>query len=58
MFNQIPQTIKTALTPKQKVQKIMTNIGGGWYTENSSKGLPPLRRTKPSKKSQERQDGI
>ena len=56
MFKQITQTIKIALITKQKVQKLMTDIGGGWYMENSAKGLPPLRRTKPSKKAQERQD--
>ena len=31
MFSQIPQTIKIALTPKQEAQKLMTDIGGGWY---------------------------
>ena len=34
MFKQIPQTIKIALTPKQKLQKLITDIGGGWYMEN------------------------
>ena len=58
MFMQIPQTIKITLTPKQKVQEIMTDIGGGWYMGKSSRRLPPLRRTKLSKKSQERQDEI
>ena len=57
MFKQIPQTTKKSLTPI-KVQKIMIDIGGGWYMEKSSKGLPPLRRTKLSKKAQERQDEI
>ena len=33
LFKQIPQTIKKPLTPKQKFQKIMTDIGGGWYME-------------------------
>ena len=33
MFRQIPQTTKIALTPKQKVQRLMTDIGGGWYME-------------------------
>ena len=33
MFMQIPQTVEIALTPKQKIQKIMTYIGGGWYME-------------------------
>ena len=36
----------------------MTDIGGGWYTERSARGLPPLKRTKLSKKAQERQDVI
>ena len=31
MFKQISLTMKKALTPKQKVQKLMTDIGGGWY---------------------------
>ena len=33
MFKKIPQTMIKALTPKQKVQKLMTYIGGGWYME-------------------------
>ena len=36
----------------------MTDIGGGWYMEKSAQGLPPLRRTKLSKKTQENQDEI
>ena len=56
MFVQIPQNIKIALTPLKKVQKLMTDIGGGWYMEKSARGLPPLRRSKLSKKAQERQD--
>ena len=51
MFKQIPLTIKKALTPKQKVQKLMTDIGGGWYMEKIPKGLPQLSITKPIKKS-------
>ena len=49
MFKQIPLTMIKALTQKQKVQKLMTEIGGGWYMEKIAKGLPPLRRTKISK---------
>ena len=52
MLKQIPQTIKISLTPKPKVQKLITDIGGGWYMEKSAKGLPPLSRSKPSKKAQ------
>ena len=36
----------------------MTDIGGGWYMGKSARGLPPLRRTKLSNKSQEKQDVI
>ena len=36
----------------------MTGIGGGWYMEKNSKGLPPLRISKLSKKSQEKEDEI
>ena len=49
--------MKKSLTPKQ-FQKLMTDIGGGWYMEKSDKGLPILRRTKLSKKAQENQDEI
>ena len=34
----------------------MTDISGGCYMEKGSKGIPPWRRTKLSKKSQENQD--
>ena len=33
MFKQIPTTITKLLIPKQKVQKIMAEIGRGWYME-------------------------
>ena len=46
------------LIPKQKVQKLMTEIGGGLFMENSSKLLPPLRRSKLSKQAQDKEDKI
>ena len=49
MFRKIPQTIKIALTPKQKVKKLMTYIGCGWYMKKIARGLPPGSRTKLSK---------
>ena len=58
LFMQTPQSIKIVLNPKQKVQKLMTYIGGGWYMGKSAKGIPPLGRIKLSKKSQESQDEI
>ena len=37
---------------------MLTDIGGGWYLAKIARGLPPLKRTKLSKKAQERQDYI
>ena len=51
IFKQIHQTMSKALTPKQKVKKLMTNISGGWYMKKNAKGLPSLQRSKLSKKS-------
>ena len=31
MFMQITQTVKIALTSRQKIQKLMTDIGDVWY---------------------------
>ena len=36
----------------------MTDIGGGWYLKKCARGLPPLKRTKLSKKAQDRHDII
>ena len=49
MFMQIPQTMIKSLTPKQKFQNLMTDIGGEWYMEKCAKGLPPLRIPQLSK---------
>ena len=32
----------------------MTDIGGGWYLKTCEKGLPPLKRTRLIKKTQDR----
>ena len=34
------------LSTRQKVQKLTTEIGGGWYMEKITEGLPALRRPK------------
>ena len=33
IFKQIHTTMTEPLSPKQKIQKLMTTIGGGWYME-------------------------
>ena len=58
MFKKIPQTMSKALNSKQKVWKVMTYIGSGWYMEKIAKGLPPLNISKISKKAQEKYDEI
>ena len=55
---QIPQIFERALTSKEKTQKLLTYIGGGWYMAKSARGLPPWNRTKLSKKAQEGKDYI
>ena len=58
MFKQIPLAMIKALSPKQKNHKVMTKIGGGCYMEKIAKGIPPLRRSKLSEKSQDKEDEI
>ena len=36
MFIQLPTKMTKQLSPKQKVQKVMTEIGGGWYMEKNN----------------------
>ena len=58
MFKTIPQNVEKPLTSREKNKKLITDIGGGWYLGKCEKGLPPLKRTKLSKKSQEKDDLI
>ena len=34
MFKQIPQNFEKAITSREKNQKLMKDIGGGWYLKN------------------------
>ena len=43
---------------RQKVQKLMNEIGGRWYMVKITKELSPLRITKLSKKVQDKSDEI
>ena len=45
MFKTIPQNVEKPLPTREKNQKLITDIDGGWYLENCAKGLPPLKRT-------------
>ena len=56
MLKKTPKTMTKAFSPKQKVRKLMTEIGGGWYMEKIPKELIPLRTSKLNKKGQEKED--
>ena len=58
MFKTIPQNVGKPLTSREKNQKLITYIGGGWYLEKCKKGLPKLKRAKLGKKAHKRQDLI
>ena len=58
MFKKLPQNVGKPLTTREKNRKLITDTGGGWYLEKCQKGLPPLKRTKLSKKAQKRHDII
>ena len=58
MFKQIPTMTTKPLITRQKVQKLMIEIGGGWYTKKITKGPPPLRRSKLSKTAQYKDEKI
>ena len=40
MMKQTPTTMTTPLSQIQKVQKLMTEIGGGWYIKKITNGIP------------------
>ena len=54
IFKTIPQNVGKPLTSREKNQKLITDIGAGWYLGKYKKGIPPLKRTKPGKKAQKK----
>ena len=58
MFKTIPKNDGIKLTSSEKNQRLITDIGGGWYLEKCKKKLPPLKRTKLGKKAQDHADLI
>ena len=43
MLKKIPTMMTKPLIPRQKLQKLITETGDGWYTKNITTGLPPIR---------------
>ena len=58
MFKTIPQNVEKPLTSREKKSKIDYRYWGWMVFEKCEKGLPPSKRTKLSKKAQERDDLI
>ena len=58
MFKKIPQNMSQPLTPKQKSPETYDRYWWWMVYEKNAKGIPPSRRPKLSKKSQENQDEI
>ena len=58
MFQKTPTIKSEPLSQGKKIQKLLTEIGGGWYMKKMTKGIPPLRRPKLSKQSQGKYDEI
>ena len=54
MFKTIPRNDGIPMKSREKNQKLITDIGGGWYLDKCKKGLPHLNRTKLGKKAQKR----
>ena len=54
LFKTIPTTITKPLSPRNKFLKSMKEIGGGWYLENITEGMPPISISKLSKNHKRR----
>ena len=58
MIKTIPKIVEKPLTPREKNQELITDIGGGCFLEKCAKGIPLLKRKKLGKKAQESHDLI
>ena len=58
MFQKIPVELPKPPIPKEKHQSLLHDIRGCWYMNILSDKLPPLKKTKLSKKAQEKEEEI
>ena len=52
LFQKIPVELPNQPSPKEKFQSLLHDIGGGWYVEKLVQNLPPLKKSKLSKKKE------
>ena len=50
LFQKIPVELSNKSSPKEKRKLLLHTIGGGWYVEKLVQKLPPLNKSKLSKK--------
>ena len=51
-FQKTPVEIPKPLSYREKYQSVLHTIGGGWYINKLNENLPPLNKSKLSKKTQ------
>ena len=51
LFNKINVELTNQPSPKGKRKSLLNAIGGGWYVEKLGQNLPPLKKSKLSKKA-------
>ena len=56
LFHKIPVKLPNKPSPKEKRKSLLHSIGGGWYVEKLVQKLAPLKKSKLSKKRQEKED--
>ena len=58
MFQKIPVELPKPLSHKEKLQSLLHAVGGGWQMSKLNEKLPPLKKQKLRKKTQEKRDEI
>ena len=58
MFQKIPVELPKPPIYDEKHQSLLHATGGGWYMNNFNDKLPPLNKSNPRKKTQEKENEI
>ena len=58
LFQKINIELPNQPSPKEKRKLLLHSIGGSWYVEKLGQKLPPLKKSKLSKRSQKEEDEI
>ena len=57
-FQKVTVEIPKIPSPKEKRKSLLHAIEGGWYMKKISEKLPPLKKKRLNKKTQEKDDEI